>query len=543
MARQKNPKHEGENFVLPVPSDTNGKAQGQKKNLPAQRADTAVGEATVPIHFHQEEKRRLFSQLGLLLAIIVVLAASVLIFVFRPTSYDERTNSVNFIYHPDSNTTLVAVNGTERGEISGQLRYKTYDRSGKVCAALVDDRLFLVKGKKVSEIATTVTDCVLSASGDALAWRSAENKLYYAIVGDKDGVSCISQKTEDPRYALSPDGKEMFYTYVDSDGVTRCDVYSRTGSKPYFSNDTALYPIAVSNDCRYLYYTDANGALFVWTPREETKVECAKLPDLAGLAFNRDLSQLMLRDGSKTLLFVKGQGVRLPDMSSDDTLELIPNQRVAVRPLITGYQYLTDSLLDSYYVRRTGTTVELVYLTQKKDQGTLAKIAFVDDAAGVTVTDKRVFFLSTSDSGDTRHTNLYVCKTGKTVAEILHWDVSHYLPNVDGSRLVYVDKHGALYGHRLGADPIRLSDTVVAESLCLTADDMFYFCVREGELWVSDNAEGARSVSSGVDRVMADSFTVFYATEMDETGLGKVYSNYRGQRKSELLTERAAWVQ
>ena len=163
--------------------------------------------------------------------------------------------------------------------------------------------------------------------------------------------------------------------------------------------------------------------------------------------------------------------------------------------------------------------------------------------AGVTVTDKRVFFLSTSDSGDTRHTNLYVCKTGKTVAEILHWDVSHYLPNVDGSRLVYVDKHGALYGHRLGADPIRLSDTVVAESLCLTADDMFYFCVREGELWVSDNAEGARSVSSGVDRVMADSFTVFYATEMDETGLGKVYSNYRGQRKSELLTERAAWVQ
>ena len=55
----------------------------------------------------------------MILIVLAVLAAAVLIFSFRPSAYTERTGSVNFLYLPDCNKTMIAANGTVRGEVDG----------------------------------------------------------------------------------------------------------------------------------------------------------------------------------------------------------------------------------------------------------------------------------------------------------------------------------------------------------------------------------------------------------------------------------------
>ena len=539
-SKKKSTKKETAAPLLPVtvenePKKRNGSEKNapQSPNLPvAEPQGQEISAPTVPIDFPEIEKRSFWSRALMLIAMAAVLVASVLIFLFRPSEYTEQTDAVNFFYRPETNTTVIAVNGTVRGEVAGALRYKTYDSTGRVCAALLDDRLYLIEGRDVTEVATTVSDCVLSSNGKVLAYRNTGKELFYMSVGKKNGTSRISGSTADPHYCLSPDGKELFYTY-ERDGVMRVDVYSRTGTKPYFSQNEGLYPVAIADDCRYLYYTDGSGALYVLVSKTGDRVLCGDAPDMTGLVFNRDFSELLFR---------KGQRLLLPGVGSTEALELMPNRRVAVRALCVGKQYLTESLCDQYYLHYKGTGLVLAYLEEKKDQGVLTTVYSVDGADSVTVTDKSVFFLSTSQ-GSAEHTNLYRCKTGKTQVEELYWDVSLFCTNVDGSRLLFTDVHGALFSYRIGSFPERLCDSILEEKgIRVTADDTFYFYREEGKLWVSDNGEAPRAVREGVGFLTVDGMTAYYMTDITEEGFGTVYSNYRNRRKDVLVAERIRTV-
>ncbi len=487
--------------------------------------------AGVPISFPEEEKRNFLSRVALLLVLLAVVVASVLIFAFRPSEYTERTDSVNFFYRPEQNVTVIAVNGTVRGEVSGALTYKTYDGTGRVCAAILEGKLYVIKGRSVTEIDDAVTDCVLSSNGKFLAWRTDVGELYYSAVGKKDSTYRISGQCLDDRYCLSPSGKEMVYTYTGDDGVLRLDVYSGTGSKPYLSRNEELYPVAVADRCRYVYYTDANGALYVLNTKEDQRRLCGDKPDLDSLIFNRSNSEVLFYNEGQTRIFRKGENVILPDLGSTDILQLIPNQRVAYREQRVGVQLLQESFFDSYYVYYADSTVKLIFLERKKTQGVVTDVSFVDSAAAVTVTDKSVFFLQTS-KGTATHTNLYRCKTGKTEVQDLQWDVQDFCANVDGSRILYVDVHGALYSLQIGAVPEILYDSIVVEEgVIVTKDDAFYFYREEGKLCVSDNGAAPRELRDGVQDIAADGHTLFYVTDIAEDGRYTVYSNYRNRRK------------
>lgn len=534
-----------ENGLLPMAVDQKTKRcearTPSSQNLPTVAANGEVTASTVPINFPELEKRSFWSRALVLLVMLAVLAASVAIFLFRPSEYTERTDSVSFLYLPDSNRTVIAVNGTVRGEVDGALRYKTCDGTGRVCAALIEDRLYLIKGRKVTEVAASVADCVLSSNGQALAWRNSANELFYMIVGKKDGTYRISGTATDARYCLSPDGKELVYTY-EQDGVLRMDVYSRTGSKPYFSENEGCYPLGVSDKCRYLYYTNGDGALYVLVQKTGKSVLCGNEPSLGHLIFNRDNTELLFCNGTETRLFVNGERLLLPTLLSTDSLELLPNRRAAIREIGAGKQYLMESLCDSYYLHHRGTGKMLVFLEQKKDQGVLLDVYAVDGKESITVTDKSVFFLSTSQ-GTATHTNLYRCKTGKTEVEELYWDVGGFCTNVDGSRILFTDVHGALFAYRLEAFPERLCDSVIKESITVTADDAFYFYQAQGSLWVSDNTDQPRAMCEGVAYTLVDGMTAYYVTDIAEDGCGTVYSNYRNTRKSTKIAERVGSIQ
>ena len=536
---------EKENQLLPMAVEKkerkSEKQAPSSKKLPTVAANGDVTASTIPISFPELEKRSFWSRVLVILVMLAVLIASVVIFMFRPSEYTERTDSVNFLYLPDNNRTIIAVNGTVRGEVDGALRYKTYDGTGRVCAALIEDRLYLIKGRKVVEIAATVSDCVLSSNGQALAWRNSANELFYMIVGKKDSTYRISNATTDARYCLSPDGKELAYTYLRDD-VLRMDVYSCTGSKPYFSENEGCYPLGVSDKCRYLYYTNGDGALYALVQKTGKSVLCGNEPNLGQLIFNRDNTELLFCNGTETRLFVNGERLLLPTLLSTDSLELLPNRRVAIRDTVAGKQYLMETLCDNYYLHYRGTGKMLVFLERKKDQGVLLDVYAVDGKESITVTDKSVFFLSTSQ-GTATHTNLYCCKTGETEVEDLCWDVGRFCTNVDGSRILFTDVQGALLAYRLEAFPERLCDAVIEDSITVTADDAFYFYCEEGSLWVSDNADQPRLVREGIGGMLVDGKTAYYVTDIAEDGCGTVYSNYRNMRKDTKVAERVGAIQ
>ena len=72
----------------------------------------------------------------------------------------------------------------------------------------------------------------------------------------------MSADTRDARYCLSPNGNELFYTFVQEES-TRVKIYSASNNEPRLENVTGLIPVAIANDCAYLYYQNAEtGALY-----------------------------------------------------------------------------------------------------------------------------------------------------------------------------------------------------------------------------------------------------------------------------------------
>lgn len=487
----------------------------------------AVTEGKEPLGFPEEMKRSFFARLGFLAAFAVVLVAAVFIFLQRPSSYVERTTEINFFYRTESNVTVICTEGKVLAEVEGVLLYSQQNGKGSVCAALIGDKLYLISKGNASHVADGVVDLVLAADGGAVAYRTAPTNLYYRGTGKKDIPSLITTKCADPRYALSADGKELLYTWQNDEGKLRIDIESYTGSEPYIDTVTGLYPLAISAKCRYIYYTDAEGALYVFNGKTAEKTRCAAKVDAGSIVFNRDFTEMIFAEGGGVRFFKNGERKLLQGITEAEGLVLIPNRRVASRSLTAAVQYMQSSFYRAYYLRAEGTGKRLSYLDRR---GVLQPISFVDGIETVTVTDKGAYFISTDINGEDTHRVLYYASEGKSEKQRVCWGVDTYCTNVDGGRVMYTDHQGALYVYRQDTGPVRLCDNVLSGSLGVTVDDLFCFYSAEGVLCVSDNGRELRELSVGVQQYFADAHTVYYVTVTD--GVSTLHTNYRGARRS-----------
>ena len=493
-----------------------------------------VGEAHPPVGFPGEMvKRHFFARLGVLLLLAAVLTASVFIYLYRPTSYVERTNTVNFLYAAGENKTTVVVNGVVRGALDGALQSATHNARGDIHAAVVGDRLYLIRGKNIIPVAQGVLDYQLAAGGHALAYRTAENQLYYRQTGKRDDALLISKACVSAAYCLSADGRELVYTYQrEGDAAPLLQIESFTDSKPYIESVAGLVPVAVSNKCQYIYFTDESGALFIYNRKQEKRIKCADAPDKGSLTFNRDCTELLFTEGGATVLFIKGERRQIAGVAAQDSLTLLPNHRVAALPCENGMQYMTASFLNAYYLHLVGTGKQLARLDRR---ARLTDISFVDDASDITVTDKGVFFLLTDKSSTDTHTVLYRVKPRRQDKELVAWDVLSYQANVDGSRVLYVGHQDALYAWSAAQDTKRLCDSVLPDSLTVTADDVFCFYRTDGVLAFSDNGRAVRDIATGVQGFLVDAHAVFYIVTSPESDSTTLYINYRNARLGESL--------
>lgn len=490
----------------------------------------AISDAHPPLDFPGQMKRNFFLRLGLILAVFLVLVASAFIYYNRPARYTEQTSSVNFLYVPAEDRTLIFVNGTERGRVAGTLTASSLNGRGDTCAAVIGGELYLIRGKNIISVATDVIDFVLAADGDALAYRVAPSHLYYRKTGKSDVASLISKNCSSPSYCLSQNGKELAYTAVDVAGVSYLRVESYSSNRPYFENAAGLVPVAISNQSRYIYYTDESGALYVFDSKNAQKVKCATAPDPSSLIFNRDFTEVLFTENGGTVLFSKGERSQIVGVASTEYLQLLPNQRVASRALVGGTQYMMKSFYQNYFLHAVGTGKKLTYLDRS---GNLTDVSFVDSAETVTVTDKGVYFLLTGVNGENVSRELYHVKQGKTESARIEWGVTYYCANVDGSRVLFTGYEDALYVYRAETGAQRICDSIISDTLTVTADDLFCFYREEGVLCVSDNGGELRDIATGVTHFAVDTHVLYYATEQSEDGTFSVYANYRNERLSE----------
>lgn len=498
----------------------------------------AVKTAVPPVKFPElvRERRSFFGMFLMFFVIAAVLVASILIFLYRPTAYAERTNSVLFFYRAESDSTIITVNGAQVGEsYAGKCTAHAYDNTGDTSAALIGGTLYLIDGREVTALCAEVADFVISQNGQALAYRTAENKLYYCTLGREITTSLMSGDTRDPRYCLSPNGKELFYTYVREEH-TRIELYSTTNNKPQFAKVTDFIPVAVANNCAFVYYADANdGTLYYYKNGADAPVICYKGEEPYTLAFNRDFSELLLYTANGTQLYRDGKQTVIPALKAGERLEFLANKRAETRELPTAYQYLVKTFEKGYYLK-SGNAEDGTMLMYLDSKGNLSLVHYVrEDVSKPVVTDKGVYFLAVQTRSDVETLmHLRCCEIGETESELLYQDVLEFCVNTDGSRVMYTDQQGALLTMRKGEVPTRLADQINQSTLCVTSDDAFYYYVGDS-LYISDNGEAPRLARSDASALFLDAHTAYFVVPEGEGETFTVYSNHRNRRRDTLI--------
>ncbi|MBO7341899.1 MAG: hypothetical protein J6U87_04370, partial [Clostridia bacterium] len=504
--------------------------------LPVPSEDiTAVQRSMPPIYIPalRGERRMFWGRVLLLFLVGALLALSVLIFVYRPTRYSAYSHSIVFLYHADSDTTQVLYDGKSCEEgIVGQCTQSERDSSGSVCAALIGGTLYLVQGDEVMLLSDSVLDFALAQNGRAVAYRTADQALYYTQVGSKADRSTVSLDTRDARYCLSPNGELLFYTYAQESGEgeikTRADVFSLSGDKPFLANTTHMIPVAIADDYEHIFYFNDNGDLYYINDDAEVSLCRRKGEGEMELLFDREFDELLIKDEGGVTLWQDGELTVISQLKGAENLTLLANKLAVSRTLPCATQCLVRSFDENYYLKK-GTDaqgVELVYV--KGDE--LRSVAFVDEKeSGIVVTDKGVYYLERAVSADEVRKHLYRCPIGQTEPVRLSWDVEDFVTNSDGSRLMHADHHGALYASRMMGDTLdasRIADVMRAGSLRVTSSDVFYYYVQD-TLYVSDNGKESVAVPQQPAAVYTDVHTAFFfVAEPAQDGAGVTYTVY-----------------
>lgn len=516
--------------LLEAPSD----------KLPVQaQSQRGVEVAVPPIDLSAlgRERRNFWGRLFLLVAVGIVLALSIVIFVYRPTVYSSRTHSIRFLYNAAENTTKVLYDGEVCDTVlSGEVSVSMYDTTGSVCAAAVGGKLYLVQGDEIEEISPTVQDFLLAQTGRALVYRTAENQLHYVNLLGKSERYTVSRDSRDARYALSPDGEALFYTYVETKSEnelkTHAAVFLLSGEKPFFPRTTDIIPVAISDDCKHLFYFDGAGDLYYMNQKSEISL-CRRASEGGmEILFDREFEEALIKDAKGMMLWQDGAETMIPQLKGAENLTLLPNHRADARMLPIGKQWLVRSFDRNYYLKKGGETegTRLAYL----DGESLTEVAFLSETESApVVTDKGVYYLDRVEAQDGVRKHLYFCPIGKTVAAQLSWDVEDYCVNSDGSRLLHKDHQGWLYASRVvneHLDSVFISDFVDGKLQHSNATDVFYYYVGES-LYASENGKKPeKPLSALADSFALDAHTAFFFEEK-ENGTFTVYTKHRNRSK------------
>lgn len=370
-------------------------------------------------------------------------------------TYLEGTNQTD-----NSEVLRIAVDATPLDiKMQGYPQKISHNLTGDIgCVIDGANTLYVIDGKTVTEVAKDVTDCVLSASGEVLAYTDTRDTLmlYSIVTGAKAEIAQNVDKASG--FVISPDGNSIAYATSDENTENTSSlsmyVYSRGKTVKMGKNQI---PIGISNGARQIYYVvspDKNlyspCSLYVGNMQEDNRLLVKSEMMLDGLCFNADQTQLLfVSDGNYYLCVEGGEAVQL---TSDGTPMLCLNL-VAPKSSASGsikswnrfegsivYRiYPINNFSGHYYTEYP--TRRLLYLDMNLK---LVDLGNGQETGSVALSDNADILLYSLKTGTGN--DLYRMDTTEaSVPELLAENIWYGVLSPDGDAVYYIDQNDTLW--------------------------------------------------------------------------------------------------
>ncbi len=211
----------------------------------------------------------------------------------------QRVADAKNLYMPIEEDVLTNLKGQKIECEEDIYDYEHSDDGSLTVVEDADDTLWVVKGKKLVEVDNDIYSYIISIYGNTIVYlkdvQDGEGELYLYDVKKGKSVE-LSSKAYTDYIVLSPNGKtvafvenaEIDYDYwYDTTEVISADLMVSKNGKDAEEVESKAFPVAVSDNAKYLYYITDDNKLCM----NDEKIES----DFTGykLLFNDDMTELL----------------------------------------------------------------------------------------------------------------------------------------------------------------------------------------------------------------------------------------------------------
>lgn len=294
--------------------------------LPA--ADTSVNATvnTVPSISGTAAKAFPKNKIAVLGAAVVFIIAVIILIKAVGKGSDSFTivSDPIMVHYSDDDESYIAVStsGSTYNLDANRFDWLSYSLDRSVMALILDyndstgGTLACVSKNGKTHIADGVFRYALSDNGAGIAYitdvEDGIGELYICRLSDGSKTKISNDVfCQDFCYlTISPDGASVAYVgEYDEDSMEFEGYVSKKGAKPE-SLGTNIAPIVISDNADYIYYfkydKDNSADFYVKHKKNSTKLASSSLYYFDGMYFNKDYSQVLYIDGSKTYVSVRG---------------------------------------------------------------------------------------------------------------------------------------------------------------------------------------------------------------------------------------------
>ena len=389
-----------------------------------------------------------------------------------------------------------------------------YSMDGKTMILTSDEGdLYLLKGSKLSKIASDVVTAKLSSSGKGVAYVTNEDEGYalklYNVTKKK--YETITDEIYGWTFVISPDGKSVAYVQYDGEDEDSKSVmlYTNGNSSDIASHEVKL--VAMSNKGKQIYaiYEDEEGEAELWSINAKGEKTVLGEIDTDTVYFNDDCTQAMFYNNGKT--YIANKGKEAVKYGSGKMRMVIPQTCINYACSGYGIVYPADSLFDHVYIV-SGDKYNSAYLIKKNADKSVELASKVTDAT-LDNSGKNLYYCH-----DYEELRVLKISDGENAADKsteLCDEFSTYAVTSDRDKVFFI-KDGCLYSvnGKKGGTPTEIAEDVEAYSLAISKKNIAYFIV-DGELFVSKNGKGAERILDDCDTVYNTCDGIIYATGND----------------------------
>lgn len=479
---------------------------------------------------------------------------------------DEKTNFIKgeqVIW-----TYLEGMNQTDTSEVlriavdGKPLDIKMQGYEQKICRSLKgnvwcilsgDNTLYTVEGETVTEVAKNVTDCVLSAGGEGLAYTDERDTLILYSVASGTKTEIAQNVDKASGFVISPDGKSVAYT-APEDGTENTNDASDSHAMYVFSDrkitrmGKGQIPVGISNGCRQVYYTVTSdgslyepNSLYVGDLHGSNRLLAKSEMLLDGFCFNADQTQLFfVSDGNFYICINGGEAVQLTSNGTPSLYLNLVYPKSSVTSYIKSWNrfggsvvyiiYPINNFAEHFYTEYP--TSRLLYLDKNLELlelGNGQETGFVELSNDANTLQ---YSLRTDNGYD-----LYLLNpTEQSESALLAANIRYGRLAPDGDAVYYIDQNDVLWYKKRQEEPKYIADNI---DFCnMTYDDYAVFGTfgstydenKRGILYSSkDGCEKQLIISDFWDTLFTyPTVTIAYANYDKESNTHDIYAAVDG---------------